>query len=86
MRLRYRLFDRRKSALKSRLFATESVVIVIIALGYTGLVFVLVDKWSNLAGEAIIGYALFAQGALRAFFEFLHKKNGQDQLLPAAKP
>lgn len=62
------------SVTKRNLFATQGVVIVVIALGYTVLVFVLVNKWSNLAGEAILGYALFAQSSLREFFTWLHSR------------
>lgn len=45
---------------------------VLITIGYIALAFVLVFMWSDKSGEIVVGFAVFASGAITKYFE--HKK------------
>ena len=60
-----------KETLKQSMFKStiEGVVIIIITLGYLGVMFWLINLGSDKVGELIVGFALFAQSMLGKYFD-----------------
>lgn len=47
----------------------SATIVLLLVIGYIFLVFTLVGLWSDKAGEAVIGFALFAQSTISKYFE-----------------
>lgn len=62
-------------AMTDYLKGVEGLVVLILAVGYLGLVFFNCYRWSDKSGELIIGFALFSQGIVGRFFDYQHRKD-----------
>ena len=54
--------------------SVQNALMLIVTLGYVGLVFMLCIQWNDqLAGTVITGFVLFAQTTVRRFFDHLNE-------------
>jgi hypothetical protein len=62
-----------------RLLETQSVVLIVIVVGYVGLTAYSLVRWNTEVSSALVtGFALMAQRAVGDFFVWLHKSPPPD--------
>lgn len=73
------IISRTEAKLQSLRAGVEGTLVLLIAIGYIFLVFTLVGLWSDKAGEAVIGFALFAQSLVYRYFDFKRQQSEADK-------
>lgn len=59
------------------LVKVEGLVIVLVTAAYIALTLMAVRLWSDKSGEIVLGFAMFAQAAVRRFFDLVEKQVSQ---------
>jgi len=63
----------------------EGVVILILTLGYLGVIFWMINLGNDKVGELLVGYALFAQSLLGKYFDMKKDQSQSNDSSTSAK-